>query len=190
MSDSFQHDRRAAQPAFDAPEGEQHDELFIGDEPLAFDESLYSQPLTPRGVERETQPLVLLLLIGLALTLRVTLRDCTSSSVDEAFHRDIVCEAEPGTPLRAGPCDGATGHPPGGNRARMALGMALCWSSVTQAELTTVRGIGEVSAARIVEYRDGGGEATVRGLRSVSGIGPVAAHRVFERIDPGCEPRE
>lgn len=186
MSKACQHDEtRYDAPVFDLDEGED-DEMLIGDEPLAFDESLYSRPLDPRGVERELQPLLLLLFLGLALCMRVAVGGCAGDEVDASLLSDEVCAAERGAPLFTGPCVVKASPARRENRVRMALGMGLCWSSLRREELTTARGVGDVTAGRILAYRDQGGAPTASGLRSVSGVGPVTAARVVELLDPDC----
>ena len=72
---------------------------------------------------------------------------------------------------------------PGPNRARVVTNISLGTATVEQ--LDTIDGIGPVTAADIVEFRDQhGGLASIDQLDQVSGIGPATMESLRARLQP------
>lgn len=76
---------------------------------------------------------------------------------------------------------GATAAAIGGGEAEAPIGLG----SATVEELESIEGIGPVTAAKIVEFRDShGGLASVDQLDQVSGIGPATMESLRARLQP------
>jgi competence protein ComEA len=78
---------------------------------------------------------------------------------------------------------------PGGSATAIAGAavedMPISLGSATAAQLEEIDGIGPVTAAKIVEYRDQhGGLASVDQLDQVSGIGPATMGSLRSRLQP------
>ena len=61
-------------------------------------------------------------------------------------------------------------------------------NTATVEELTSLPGIGPVTAAKIVEYREGHPFATVEEVLEVKGIGPAKYQTIKDRITVGEPP--
>ncbi len=84
----------------------------------------------------------------------------------------VVPERSPGGDATATSAAGA-------EEGRISLGTA------TAADLETIDGIGPVTAADIIEYRDGnGGVGSIEQLDEIPGIGPATIDSLSERLQP------
>ncbi len=82
-------------------------------------------------------------------------------------------------PAAAGGAVSSTSTAAAGADAPISLGMA------TVAELDTIEGIGPVTAADIVEFRDrNGGLASIDELDAISGIGPATMEALRSELQP------
>lgn len=77
---------------------------------------------------------------------------------------------------------------PGGGTAAVATGEStgpISLGSATEADLEEIDGIGPVTAADIIEYRDqNGGVASIEELDEVPGIGPATVEALAEDLQP------
>ncbi len=77
------------------------------------------------------------------------------------------------------------GRVPGGGSAATAEDGPISLGSADQADLETIDGIGPVTAADIIEFRDSrGGVSSVEELDEVPGIGPATLESLSQRLQP------
>ncbi|MFN8151190.1 MAG: ComEA family DNA-binding protein [Solirubrobacterales bacterium] len=77
------------------------------------------------------------------------------------------------------------GRVPGGTTASASEDGPISLGSADQADLETIDGIGPVTAADIIEFRDQqGGIASIEELDEVPGIGPATIDALSERLQP------